>query len=131
MNNLNEIISAISLLVVFSTLLFTYFVKEADEFILFDLSKIDTNQRKLKTHKGKLLNFILWKWLSPVVLLNVIFSIIVFPLTLKIFKSTSFSFFNHDPIKTLFVLISIYILIFTFLTIYKLFQLIVCIRKCN
>ena len=85
MNNLNldEIVSATSLLVVFSTLLFTYFVTTADKLIYYKLSQIITDRVKLKNKKDELKNFII-KWLFSITFLNLLICAVIFPSTLKI-----------------------------------------------
>jgi hypothetical protein len=120
---LNEIISSMSLLLVFVTLLFNYFVPRADSFINFEISSISTSQEKLKEHKRKLTSFLIFSWLFPVVLLSAICSWIMAPSAINVMKTYDFSLLKFDIIPTIYVLVSIYIGIFSLLAIWKAIQL--------
>lgn len=120
---LNEIISSMSLLLVFVTLLFNYFVPKADSFINFKISSISTNQDKLKEHKRKITSFLIFSWLLPVVLLSAICSWVMIPSAINIMKNYDFSLLKFDIIPTIYVLVSIYISIFSVLAFWKAIQL--------
>jgi hypothetical protein len=117
--HINELITAISLLVVFSTLMFNYFVISADNFINFDYTNITTNEYKLHEHKKKLRSFTLYKWLFPVVILNVIVCWVIMPDAIRITISMTFNLVNFEAIPTVYVLITLYLIIYTGMSIIK------------
>ena len=120
---LNDIISSLSLLIVFVTILFNYFIPEADKIINFNLSSISTNKDKLEKQKEKVNNFIWFCWLFPIVILNIISTWLLLPTALKIINNHYFSLINFEIQPTIFILITIYLCIFSVLSIIKLIKL--------
>jgi len=120
---LNETFEAISLLVVLVTLLFNYYVRKADCFINDNLANIKTNKDKLNALRKDLIPFMLYNWLFSVVLLSIIVCWVIIPDAIKIITTYTFHIINFNTIPTIYVLVTLYLMIFAFLSIIKLYRL--------
>jgi hypothetical protein len=127
MSNLNQTIEsaigAISVLLVFVTVLFSIRYPEINKVIEEELEI--RKPKALKSQKEKIIKTIIFKWL-PVVLLNLIVVYVTTPLAVKIIKHSSFAIFNFDFLRTSFILIwSCNIMFF----LYSVFLLVMLVRK--
>ncbi|MDE5418008.1 hypothetical protein L3049_08305 [Labilibaculum sp. DW002] len=121
--NIAEIISSLSLLIVFVTVLFSYFVTKADELLDFKLSTISTNEDKLKKQRKKVRNFIWFNWVFPILLINISSFWILIPTVMEIFETYDFAPLDFEIKPTIFVFIAIYLFIFIILSVIKLIKL--------
>ncbi len=129
--NINEIITSISLLVVFVTILFNYFVPKAEGLIDFDINSISTSKSKLKKKKKKIDLFIWFNWIFPIVSLNIATLWMLIPDAIKIVKTYDFNILNFDTIPTVFMLITFYLIVFVFISVIKLIMLFSTRKKIN
>lgn len=127
--NITEIISSLSLLIVFVTVLFSYFVSKADELINFKLSSISTNNDKLTKQKKIVNEFIWFNWLFPIVLLNIASFWLLVPTAINIIKTHDFSILDFDIKPTIFIFITYYLVVFVILSIIKLIRLFMVKKK--
>jgi hypothetical protein len=122
---INEIITAISLVVVFITVLFSYYVAKADYFINYDLNLIKTSHEELKKFFEPLKSFTIFNWFATIVVLNLIIIWILMPSVIKILNYYDFYFFKFEVVPTIFIAINIYFSIMVLLSILN------STHKCN
>lgn len=121
---LEEIISSISLIAVFTTVLFSLYAPKADFFINYDLSKIIGSASKIKEHFVSINKFIFYNWLLIILVFNVIVSWILTPNLIYVLKNSKINLFAFDINSTIYCIITIYFYTFTVISFYKLFFLI-------
>ncbi len=129
--NLDEIISSLSLLIVFFTVLFSYFVTKVDELLDFKLSTISTSEDKLKKQRKKVRNFIWVNWIFPIVLINICSFWLLIPTVIKIFESHDLTLFNFEIKPTIVGFIAFCLFIFIKLSVIKLIKLLAVNNEIN
>jgi hypothetical protein len=117
-----DLLSAVSVLLVFLTFLLTSIEKEITE-------KCNTRKPELaQKEKRKLFNNDLIKLLFlkivPIILIYFITFYALLPKSLKIITNSSFELWNFDELNTIFIFIELGLLSLTIYAVTKLFQLI-------
>ncbi|MFP7335198.1 hypothetical protein SFC23_17785 [Shouchella clausii] len=125
---LNDTFNAISILLVFVTMLFSIRYPEIKE-ILDEPLQTD-KPKALERQKIKVKRDLFSKWL-PVVILNLIVVYTMTPLAFKTLVQSSLSLLNFDFIRTTFILIWFFIIVFSTSSIILLLKLCKKIKQCN
>lgn len=125
---LNNSMTAISLLLIFVTTLFSIKYEKIKEYSIEDI-KVDKPKEKNR-QKEKFKKALAFEW-SPVIFLNLICAYLMLPSVIEIIKNSKFSYFNFDFIRTAFILIWIMLIIFSIFSIEIVIILISKIKKCN
>lgn len=125
---LNESFDAISILLVFVTVLFSIRYPEI-KIVLDEPLQID-KPKALERQKKKLKSELLIKWI-PVVALNCIVVYSMTPLALKTISQSTLSIFNFDFIRTSFILIWYFNIAFFLSSIIILVKLFSKILECK
>lgn len=124
MNHISDLLSSISVLLVFLTILVTYVSTELRA-ILDELIP-DTTEAKKREKFFRRLRFVLFVKSLPITLVFILVTYILLPHTIDVISTSSFSWWNFDSLKTIFVIIEFGLIGFT---IYSLTQTIRLIRK--
>ncbi|MFA9397400.1 MAG: hypothetical protein ACERKV_03925 [Clostridiaceae bacterium] len=125
---LNNSMTAISLLLIFVTTLFSIKYEKIKEYTVEDI-KVDKPKEKNR-QKEKFKKALIFEW-SPVIFLNLICVYLLLPSVIEIIKNSHFSFFNFDFIRTAFVLIWIMLILFSIFSIKIAIILITKINECK
>lgn len=125
---LNETFNAISILLVFVTVLFSIRYPEIKEVLDEPLQK--DKPKALKRQKNKIKKDLFSKWL-PVVILNLIVVYTMTPLAFKTLVQSSLSLLNFDFIRTTFILVWYFIIAFSISSLTILIKLYKKVKQCN
>jgi hypothetical protein len=123
---MNDIISAVSVLLVFLTFLLNAIEKEANDFI--DKQAPDsTKSLALASFKTGLKKVLFFKVFPITVIFSITFYTLL-PVAVKIIKTSKFSYWNFNTLNTLFLFVELGVLGLLSYSLWKLVQL---IKKLN
>lgn len=125
---LNNSMTAISLLLIFVTTIFSMKYEKIKKCTAEDIEEDQPMEKKRQKERFKKALF--FEWL-PVIFLNLICVYLMLPSVIKIIKNSYFSFFNFDFIRTAFILIWIMLIIFSIFSIKIAIILISKIKECT
>jgi hypothetical protein len=118
---MSDILSSISILLVFATIAFDIFMKKAHDFQNEEeLDSEATERIKSKMKRKKLL---IKEFIFLLVSLIILFYVQL-PTTVNILKNSIFSIWNFETVSTLFILINLGILIILVISFIKLIKII-------
>ncbi len=117
----NNLLSALSLIIVFQTVAFGIFHNEAEAFVRKSKPSVDrvTERSKYESERKNLL----WKTTGLALSLLLMFYLLL-PNTIEIYKTTQLSFWNFDLLETLLILIEIYLLLFLLLALLMILRIV-------
>lgn len=124
MTHVSDILSSISVLLVFLTILVTYLSTELRSAI--EDPKPDKSQTKARRKAVAKLRFTLLAKAIPITIVFIIITYTLLPQTVEILKSSRISLWNFDSLSTIFIIIEVGLLGFTS---YSFAQTIRLIRK--
>jgi hypothetical protein len=124
---MGEILSAISILLVFLTILLDLTSKEVNEII--SQPKPDRNRTKELSAYNSKTRKVLFGKVIPIILSYIVTAYILLPKTIDIFRRSEFKIWNFDTLLTLFVSIELGLIVLVTVSIYLALKLISKLKK--
>jgi len=124
MKSINDILSSISVLLVFLTLLITYLSTELKQ--ILDESKPEKSRVKERLKFLKKLRFILFLKSIPITFIFLVVTYTLFPQSINILCTSNIDLWNFDTLKTIFILIELGLI---GLSIYSALQTLKLVKK--
>lgn len=122
MNSYSDLLSSISVLLVFLTILIAFISTELNA--VLDTIKPEKTRPKERNKFIKHLRQVLLLKSLPVTLIFLIVSYTLLPKTIEIFKTSEFAFWDFDSLRTIFLFIELGLIGFTFYSIIQTIRLI-------
>lgn len=119
---MNDILSAIGVLLVFLTFLLGSIQGEISN-ILDEKEPESSQTSQIRIYKSKIRK-VFWLKSLPITLIFLIISYILIPSSVKIITESQIDFWNFDALNTIFIFVEIGLLGLTSFSIFKSFQLI-------
>lgn len=124
MNSISDLLSSISVLLVFLTILVTYLSTELKQ--ILDEPKPEKTRVKERGKFLKRLRFILFVKSIPITFIFILVTYTLLPHSINILITSNLDFWNFDSLKTIFIIIELGLIGFS---IYSVIQTIRLIKK--
>lgn len=118
---MSDILSSLSIILVFVTIALDIFIKEAEDFS--SKSKPDSSQNKLLNKYNRTKSTLISK-LSAVTFFYLLIFYLLLPNTIKIIDNSNFSFWKFDLVNTFYVIINFGLFILFIIALLKTYKLI-------
>ena len=122
-----DLLSSISVILVFLTFLFNAIEKEVNEIIAE--RKPEIAQKAKRSQFEDRLRKLLWLKVLPITIIYIVVFYSLLPEAISILMTSCFSFWDFDELTTIFIFIEIGLLGLTFYAVSKLWQVIVKFRE--